>query len=122
MKKMLLILLPCVLLAPAGVFALELSYPTINNLKIELGMDIGTLVMWFYYFIVTISGLAAFAMIVWGGISWLTSAGNPSKTGEAKDRITSAILGLLLILGSWIIINLINPDLLRFGDLSNYFK
>jgi len=69
------------------------------------------LVAWLYYFIVMISGFAAFLMLVWGGFQWMTSAGNPAKIGEAKDRLISAVLGLVLILASWLILNTINPEL-----------
>jgi hypothetical protein len=121
MKKYLIFILSLsTLIIPVTSFALELSYPTINGLTIEPDMDINKLIMWLYYFLVSISGLAAFATIVWGGVSWLTSAGNPAKASDAKEKITSALLGLLLVLGSWIFLNIINPDLLIF-NLPNYF-
>jgi hypothetical protein len=37
--------------------------------------------------------------------------GEPAKLGEAKDRIRSAFFGLILLLGSWLILNTINPQL-----------
>ncbi len=109
------IILISFLLLPAISLALELQYPEFGpegqKIRIELGMDLNRLIAWFYYFIVGISGLAAFFMLIWGGVVWLTSAGNPSKIGEAKDRITSAFLGLLIVLSSWLILRVINPDL-----------
>lgn len=75
-------------------------------------MPLNRLIAWFYYFIIMLSGLAAFVMLVWGGFGWLTSVGNPSKISEAKERITSALLGLLIILASWLVLRVINPDLL----------
>jgi len=42
----------------------------------------------------------------------LTSAGSPAKISEAKDRIGSAILGLIIILASFLILKVINPDLI----------
>ncbi|MCX9014208.1 MAG: hypothetical protein OIN89_05355 [Candidatus Methanoperedens sp.] len=50
--------------------------------------------------------------IVIGGARYLTSVGNPSAIGDAKDTISSAIAGLLLAITSWVIINTINPDVL----------
>jgi hypothetical protein len=40
---------------------------------------------------------AAVLMIVVGGFQWMTSAGDPGKISAAKDRIFSAILGLLIV-------------------------
>ena len=90
---------------------LNLTYPTIRGATLGLDMGLPQLIKWLYEFIVTIAGIAAFVMMVWGGLSWLTSAGNPSKIADAKDRLSSALLGLLIILGSWLILRLINPDL-----------
>ncbi|MDP4007110.1 MAG: hypothetical protein Q8P55_00745, partial [bacterium] len=69
------------------------------------------IVVWFYALIVGLSGLAAFVMIVWGGVQWMTSAGNPTKTSDAKDKIQKALLGLLLVLSSFLILQVINPEL-----------
>jgi hypothetical protein len=48
---------------------------------------------------------------VWGGIQWLTSGAIPSQASAAKDKLQSAVLGLLLILASFLIIQIINPQL-----------
>lgn len=56
------------------------------------------------------SGLAVL-MIIWGGVGYVTSAGG-GGIEEAKARISAAITGLLLALGSYIILNTINKDLL----------
>ncbi len=56
--------------------------------------------------------VTAVIMIVMGGIEYSTSDLVSSKAA-AKDRIQNAILGLLLALCSWLILNTINPDLLN---------
>ncbi len=112
MKKFLSsIILIFSLFSPVVSLALELKYPEFGGYKIELGMNINQLVAWFYYFIVGVAGLAAFVMLIWGGFQWLTSAGNPARITDAKDKITSALLGLLIILSSWLILQVINPEL-----------
>jgi hypothetical protein len=40
---------------------------------------------------------AAVLMIVIGGFQWMTSAGDPGKISAAKEKIYSAIFGLLII-------------------------
>lgn len=114
-KNLFTIILLISLLLPTISLALELQYPELgpegNKIRIELGMDLNKLVAWFYYFVVGIAGFAAFIMLIWGGFDWLTSAGSPSKITEAKDKISSAFTGLLLILASYLILQVINPEL-----------
>ncbi len=122
MKKILLIL--ALLLLPLSAFAaleLNLTYPPLpGGLELKDTTSLTGLVAWFYTFFVMISGLAAFVMIVWGGVQWMTSQGNPTSTGDAKDKIQKALLGLLLVLSSFIILQIINPELtlLRMSELT----
>ncbi|MDZ4232025.1 MAG: hypothetical protein U1C72_02105, partial [Candidatus Pacearchaeota archaeon] len=101
MKKISFILLVALLLLPVLAHAqikLNLEYPAFGGFDLNQNQQLNDVVAWFYYFIVGISGFAAFAMLVWGGISWLSSAGSPGRIADAKDRIQSALLGLLLVL------------------------
>jgi len=41
----------------------------------------------------------------------MTAAGNASKIKEAKDRMSNAVLGIVLLFSSFLILNTINPDL-----------
>ena len=59
-----------------------------------------------------ICGVLAVVMIVMGGIQYMTSDLVSSKEA-GKESIRNAILGLLLGLGAWLILNTINPDLLN---------
>ena len=130
MKKYLtLIFLVSFLLLPANSLAvdcngvennLNLCYPSFGpngGFLLMLDTNLNQLIAWFYYFIVGIAGLSAFVMLVWGGVQWLTSVGSPSKITGAKDKITSALLGLLIILGSWLILQVINPELTILSTL-----
>ncbi len=94
--------------------SLNNTYPVFQGININSdeggGQDLNRIIAWFYYLVVTISGFSAFFMLVWGGFEWLTS-GVSGKKKEAKERIESALLGLLLILSSYLILRLINPDL-----------
>jgi|GEM_PF-995625 len=59
-----------------------------------------------------ICAVLAMIMIVWGGIQYMTSDLASSKE-EGKKYITNAVLGLILALGSYAILNTLNPDLLN---------
>lgn len=72
-----------------------------------------------YKFIAGIAGIAAVVVMMAGGYVWLFAGGNASKVTEAKSLITSAVLGLFLVLGSYMILNLINPELIKLKSLDN---
>ncbi|HEA84630.1 MAG TPA: hypothetical protein ENI04_01450 [Candidatus Wildermuthbacteria bacterium] len=104
----------------SAVIELNLDYPKFGGVDLncrgdadapQCGQDLTSLIAWLYYGIIMLSGLAAFVMIVWGGIQYLTSSGDTVKTGDAKDRMQKALLGLLIILSSWLILQTINPEL-----------
>jgi len=61
-------------------------------------------------------GIIAMMMLVYGGFLYMTSAGNPTAMGDAKDIVYSAIIGLALALVSYLIISAINPELLFTQD------
>lgn len=93
---------------------LNLCYPTFPgapDINLEANRTLGGIIAWVYTLVIGISGLAAFVMIVWGGVQWMTSAGSPTRTSDAKDRIQKALLGLLLVLSSFLILQVINPEL-----------
>ncbi len=73
--------------------------------------DLGDLISQLFQWSLSILGLALFVMILYAGFEWLTAAGNPGQISKAKTRIQNAILGAILLLSSYIILNLINPDL-----------
>lgn len=117
-KAILTIVLVLILLAPNICFGdnklplkLNLEYPKFGGFDLNDDQDINELVAWLYYFIVSISGFSAFIMLVRGGFMWLSSAGDQGRLSEAKSIITSAILGLIIILASFLILQVINPEL-----------
>lgn len=69
-----------------------------------------------YKFALAIAGFLALAMITWGAIVYTTSAGSPDRQNEGKDIIISALWGVLLLVGSYLILNTINPRLTRLGE------
>lgn len=112
-RKVLIAALVLFLLLPISSAAihLNLEYPEFLTFDLNRDQEINEVIAWFYYFVITIAGIAVFAMLVWGGFTWLTSTGDPSKIADAKDRIYSAFLGSLLILASFLIMQTINPEL-----------
>lgn len=50
-------------------------------------------------------GLLAILIVIYGGFLYLTSAGEPDKAEKGKKSVTYAIIGIILILGSFAIVN-----------------
>jgi hypothetical protein len=74
---------------------------------ITLGSYINILVS----ILIGLAGLLAVVMIVVGGIQYMTTDALAGKS-NARETITKALLGLILALGSYLILNTINPQLL----------
>jgi len=75
--------------------------------------DLGEYIGGVYKFFVGIAGIVAVVMISLGGFIWLFSGGSPDKISKAKELILGAIFGLLLALGSYLILYTINPELIN---------
>jgi len=100
---------------PSQVQALQVAnYP--GFLNIQENMSLTALVSSLFAFLLAIAGIAAFVMIVFGGVKYLASAGDPSKMKDAKDQIFAAILGLIILFSSWMILNTINPNLVELRE------
>jgi len=55
--------------------------------------------------------LLAVIVIMHNGLRWAASAGSATAISEAKNGISNALVGLLLLLGGVLLLRIINPDL-----------
>lgn len=92
----------------ATIITINPSVPGTNNISSFPG-----LVANFYSFALMLAGVLAFGAIVYGGVLYATGRGNPSKESEGKNWITNALLGLVLLAGAYIILRLVNPQLVE---------
>lgn len=54
-----------------------------------------------------VAAVITFAYLIYGAISWITSGGDKSKVEAARNRITSAVIGLLILAATWAIFLLV---------------
>ncbi len=54
------------------------------------------------------AGIVLFILLIIGGFRFITSGGDPKSVEGARKILTSAILGLIIILASYLILVLIN--------------
>ncbi len=60
-----------------------------------------------------VGGMIALGIFMYAGVLYIVSAGNPSKQKDAIDWIKAAVYGLVLLATGWIILNVINPAILK---------
>jgi hypothetical protein len=111
------------------VFALEIEYPGIPfypalNSNSTLPQFIA---YWFGLGIYIAMAIALISFVIGAiGIVIASASGDPSKRGEAIDRIKGSILGLVLLLSSFLILRTINhalvsPSLTSLGEVPGVF-
>ena len=87
--------------APAGGAAghvIQLPNPiSITDPRVLIGQIIGAAL--------GIVGSIAFAMFLWGGFLWMTSAGNSEKVSKGKMVILWAAIGLAVIFTSYALVS-----------------
>jgi len=119
----LLLLLAIFLLLPLLSFAAEVEFKPqvgIPGTEIKKGEAITepaeAMTKYFkavYQWSIPAIGTIAVVMIIVAGFQWMLAAGNASKISQAKERITNALIGLVLVIGAYTILNFINPDLVH---------
>src|ERR1035437_1972342 len=58
-------------------------------------------------FMVIIAAVIFFFMLVIGGIRWIASGGDKGQTEAARNQITAALVGLVIVFAAWAIAALI---------------
>ena len=64
-----------------------------------------------YQYGVGIGAVIAVVMMMIGGFQYVMAGGDTSRVMKAKERISDAVLGLSILLGSFLILNTLSPDL-----------
>ena len=82
----------------------DISIPVPPNIKI---LSIGSLISALVGTLLIISALLAFFYLILGGISWITSGGDKAGMEAARNKITHAIVGLIIVGAAWAIMVLV---------------
>ena len=93
------------------------NYPDIPGAKKpgegDPGQELPQLIQYIFRFSLGLVGIVGILALIFAAFGYLTSVGDPAKAASAKQRIVSALLGVLLLLSSYILLKVINPDLLK---------
>lgn len=94
---------------------LPISIPILERLtqqgeagNFEVITEIGPFVSSVMSVILTVSALVTFLYLGWGGLNWIMAGGDKTKIEEARNRITNALIGLVVVAASWAIFSFIN--------------
>ena len=71
--------------------------------------NFGEFIKWIYQYGIQVGAVLAVVMIIVAGIQWATSGGSQDKIGSARKRIGGSLMGLFLLLMSYVVLNIINP-------------
>lgn len=70
--------------------------------------------------------IISFLAIIFGGIKWITASGNQERLGRAKQAIVNALIGLVIVLGTFAILRLVGAflgiNLIKFDIGSLFLK
>ena len=92
-------------------FKFNVPLPGLDNTLLIDKNSLSDYVVYVYKFVVGVTGLLAVFMITIGGVIWIFAGGNSAKIVKAKQYITGSVVGVLLSLGSYSILYIINPAL-----------
>jgi len=119
-KKQIKIILAflALIIIPAFSFAANIFVQTIEGTasKASSNTDIYGLIFGFYTFALVIAGILAMGAIIYGAILYAISSGNTSRQSDAKEWITQAFLGLLLLLAANLLLGTINPAIIKSNN------
>jgi TRAP-type C4-dicarboxylate transport system permease small subunit len=94
------------------LFFLAFTAVTVNNpakgfFSVKFGTDFKTILESILDLIVSFSGIIALLFIIIGGYQYMTSAANPKLAESGKKTLTNAIIGLAIIVLSYVIIRIV---------------
>lgn len=88
------------LLAQGG----DITVPQPSTVKIT---DVGKLISGLIGIAMLLAALAVFIYLIWGGFEWITSGGDKTGVENARNKITAALIGLVIVASAWAIMRMI---------------
>ena len=61
---------------------------------------------------ISLVGIIFFALILWAGFLWMTSAGNEQRVDEAKQILLAAVIGLIIVAAAYAITRFVGSTLI----------
>lgn len=90
---------------------------SINADGVVISNLLGIYISAIYKYGLSVAGILAAIVMMAGGIMWLASGGDSGQVSKAKSFIGGSLVGLFLLFGTYIILNTVNPDLLKLDGI-----
>lgn len=118
-KYIFLFFLFCAQTVFASEWKLETNWPdSPAGAVLDEEATIAELVQYFFEWAIILGVIITFGILVYASLKYIIAAGDPNKLSDAKNKISSAFLGLLLLIGSWLLISILNPELANISEVS----
>lgn len=91
------------------------TIPGVTNAETGAPVELGSYLVNMMRFLIAASGALAIVMLVVAGTKYVAAGIAPDAKNDAKHQITNALIGLGLVLTSYLILNTINPNLVNFN-------
>lgn len=70
--------------------------------------NVGQLISRILVFMLPLAGVILLIVFIWGGYDFMMSQGNPEKLKSAQAKITTGIIGFILLVLSYLIVRLLS--------------
>jgi len=94
-------------LLPTSTFAVTAYDSPSVSIKDPGSIDLVTVINKLITWVLLLVGGIAILFIIWGGFQYITSSGNKDKAEAAKQTLTYAVIGLVVIVLAKVIVNLV---------------
>lgn len=95
---------------------LETGLPNVPGGQLPVGQELPSYINYLFIFGLGLITILALGQMMLGGITYILAAGNAAKVESAKETIQQALLGLGLLLVSYLFLRTINPDLVNLRN------
>lgn len=75
----------------------------INSQNLSIGEVVGAILPYLF----TVAGLLLLLYLIYGGLSLMLSRGDPKAVQSAKDKITGALVGFIIVFASYWIVQIV---------------
>lgn len=113
------------LLSASSVFAQAPNIPGHVNIAPPTAINgadisINKLIAFIINAIIVVGIVLSLIFLLYGGIRWIISGGDKAKVDSARSTIVAAIVGLIIVILAWVIINSV-LYIFHAGSLTNGF-
>lgn len=110
LKTIRVLAMAIMLLAPVASYAAlpNFNCSDINGVSCNNGQTVSGLIKLVINWALALAGLIAVLFLIVGGFWYITSAGDTEQAEKGKGTVLNAIIGIIIIVLSWIIVNVVS--------------